>query len=76
MEQTVHAQFGAWLKQQRKSRRMTQEDLAERLTCSSVLVQKIESGARIPSVQLASLIAGWLDIPLMTIMSSWSLPGA
>jgi predicted ATPase/transcriptional regulator with XRE-family HTH domain/Tfp pilus assembly protein PilF len=63
MEQAAQAQFGTWLKQQRKSRRRTQEDLAERLACSSVLVQKIEAGERTSSTQLASLIGDWLDIP-------------
>ncbi|MEO8286127.1 MAG: tetratricopeptide repeat protein [Chloroflexota bacterium] len=61
--QPINAQFGAWFKQQRKSQQQTQEDLAERLACSAVLVQKIESGERTPSAQLVSLIAGWLRIP-------------
>ncbi len=61
MEQA--AQFGSWLKQQRKSRRLTQEDLAERLACSAVLVQKVESGERTASAQLSSLIGDWLGIP-------------
>ena len=56
-------QFGAWLKQQRKSRHLTQEDLAERLACSSTLVYKIEAGERTPSSQLTSLIAEWLEMP-------------
>jgi predicted ATPase/transcriptional regulator with XRE-family HTH domain len=63
MDQVGQAQFGTWLRQQRKSHRLTQEDLAELLACSSVLVQKIEAGDRTSSAQLASLIADWLDIP-------------
>ena len=55
--------FGAWLKQQRKARQLTQEDLAERLACSSALVYKIEAEERTPSGQLAALIADWLEIP-------------
>ncbi|MEO8285147.1 MAG: AAA family ATPase, partial [Chloroflexota bacterium] len=61
MDQPSH--FGTWLKQQRKARRITQEDLAERLACSAVLVQKIEAGERNPSAQLAVLIGDWLGIP-------------
>src|SRR5947209_4866162 len=63
MEQLAQARFGAWLKHRRKSNRLTQEDLAERLVCSSVLVQKIEAGERTPSAQVSSLIAIWLGIP-------------
>jgi predicted ATPase/transcriptional regulator with XRE-family HTH domain len=63
MEQAGQAQFGTWLKQQRKARRLTQEDLAERLACSAVLVQKVEAGERTASPQLASLIGDWLAIP-------------
>jgi predicted ATPase/DNA-binding XRE family transcriptional regulator len=55
--------FGAWLKQQRKDRHLTQEDLAERLACSSALIYKIEAGERTPSTQLATLVAEWLEIP-------------
>jgi predicted ATPase/DNA-binding XRE family transcriptional regulator len=55
--------FGPWLKQQRKTRRFTQEDLAERLACSSALIYKIEAGERTPSIQLSTLIAEWLEIP-------------
>jgi predicted ATPase/Tfp pilus assembly protein PilF/DNA-binding XRE family transcriptional regulator len=62
MHQAAQAQFGTWLKQQRKARRLTQEDLAERLVYSSILVQKIEAGDRTPSPQLVTLIADWLDI--------------
>ena len=58
-----YCDFGFWLKQQRKDRRLTQEDLAERLACSSALVYKLEAGARKPSVQLATLVAEWLEIP-------------
>ena len=56
------ALFGTWLKQQRKARRLTQVDLAERLACSPVLVQKIEAGERTASSQLAVLIAEWLGV--------------
>ena len=55
--------FGLWLKQERKARHLTQEDLAERLACSSALIYKIEAGERTPSVQLATLVADWLEIP-------------
>jgi predicted ATPase/DNA-binding XRE family transcriptional regulator len=56
------ARFGPWLKQQRRLRHLTQEQLAERLACSSVLIQKVEAGERTASAQLASLIADWLEV--------------
>ena len=58
----AHA-FGQWLKQRRKSLDITQEQLAERIGCSMVMVMKIEAGERRPSRQMAELIAENLAIP-------------
>jgi predicted ATPase/DNA-binding XRE family transcriptional regulator len=54
--------FGAWLKQRRKSLDLTQAELARRLSCTTSLLQKIESGERRPSRQVAELLAEVLDI--------------
>jgi predicted ATPase/transcriptional regulator with XRE-family HTH domain len=54
--------FGAWLKQRRKSLDLTQAELAHRISCTTSLLQKIESGERRPSCQIAELLATALDI--------------
>ena len=55
--------FGEWLKRRRKSLDLTQEELAERASCSVFALRKIELGARRPSKQLAGLLAAALEIP-------------
>jgi len=54
--------FGHWLRQRRKSLDLTQAELAHRLNCTTSLLQKIESGERRPSRQIAELLAAALDI--------------
>jgi len=54
--------FGAWLKQRRKSLDLTQAELAGRVGCAVSTLQKIESGERRPSCQIAELLAKALDI--------------
>jgi predicted ATPase/DNA-binding XRE family transcriptional regulator len=55
--------FEDWLRQRRKALDLTQEDLAQRVNCALVTIQKIESGQRRPSRQLAALLAQHLQIP-------------
>ncbi len=59
---TPHS-FSAWLKQRRKSLDLTQADLAHQISCTTSLLQKIESGERRPSRQIAELLAQALGIP-------------
>jgi predicted ATPase/transcriptional regulator with XRE-family HTH domain len=54
--------FGLWLKSRRREVGLTQKDLASRIGCSTVLVEKLESGERRPSEQIATLLADFLDI--------------
>lgn len=48
--------FGTWLKQQRRDLDLTQAELARQVGCSVSLLQKLESGHRRPSKQLAALL--------------------
>ncbi len=57
------ATFGSWLKGRRKVLDLTQDELARRVGCSLVLIQKIEADERRPSKQIADLLAMHLDIP-------------
>lgn len=59
-----NASFGYWLRRRRKAFDLTQEDLAERVGCSLVMIRKIESDARRPSRQIAELLAEQLLIPV------------
>ncbi len=56
--------FGEWLRLQRNDRKLTREEFAKRVGCSIALLRKIEDAERRPSVQIAELIAGCLNIPL------------
>src|SRR5512141_1869264 len=54
--------FGQWLKQRRNAMDLTQWELAERVGCSQDTIQKIETGTRRPSKQVAELLASCLGI--------------
>ena len=55
--------FGQWLNQRRKSLGFTREELAQRIGCAAVTLNKIEADARRPSTQIAELLALHLNIP-------------
>jgi predicted ATPase/DNA-binding XRE family transcriptional regulator len=54
--------FGYWLRRRRKALDLTQAELAQRVSCSLDLIQKIETDARRPSRQLAERLAGCLGL--------------
>jgi transcriptional regulator with XRE-family HTH domain len=60
MEQT-HS-FGYWLRRRRKALDLTQAALAERVSCSIDLIQKIEADTRRPSRQIAEKLAESLGL--------------
>jgi len=55
--------FGEWLSQNRKSLRLTRDELAKRVGCSVSALRKFENGQRRPSGQIAELLANSLNIP-------------
>jgi predicted ATPase/transcriptional regulator with XRE-family HTH domain/Tfp pilus assembly protein PilF len=57
-----HASFGYWIRRRRKALDLTQDDLAQRVGCSTSVVRKIERDERRPSRQLAELLARHLEI--------------
>ena len=63
MRASTYEQTPAYLKQRRRDLDLTQEELAARVGCSLVMLQKIEQGTRRPSKHLASLLAACLEIP-------------
>ena len=55
--------FGAWLKQRRTALDLTQAELAQRVGCATVTLQKWELDERRPSKELAALLAEQLAVP-------------
>ncbi|HUS15619.1 MAG TPA: tetratricopeptide repeat protein [Chloroflexia bacterium] len=55
--------FAGWLLQRRKALDLTRRDLARAVGVSPVTIEKLESGARKPSRQVAELLAGHLGVP-------------
>jgi predicted ATPase/DNA-binding CsgD family transcriptional regulator/DNA-binding XRE family transcriptional regulator len=56
------SRFGAWLKQLRQNRGLTQEALAEHVGCATQTIRKIEGGQRRPSYQIAARLAAVLSL--------------
>jgi len=61
-EEDFPLHFSEWLKCRRQELDLTQEQLAQRASCSVFAIRKIESGERQPSRQLAELLAQSLEI--------------
>lgn len=55
--------FGYWVRRCRKALDLTQAELARRVGCATVTIQKIEADERRPSAQIAALLANRLQIP-------------
>ena len=62
MEMQGEPSFGQWLKQRRKALDLTQQELAQRVGCAAITIQKIEANERRPSKQIAALLAEHLGI--------------
>src|SRR5215207_2963499 len=54
--------FGYWMRRRRKALDLTQAALAQRVSCSLDLIQKIEADARRPSRQLAEKLADCIGL--------------
>jgi predicted ATPase/transcriptional regulator with XRE-family HTH domain/Tfp pilus assembly protein PilF len=55
------ATFGAWLRQRRKALDLTQDGLAERVSCSVEMIRKLEAGTARPSHHLAEVLVARLE---------------
>jgi predicted ATPase/transcriptional regulator with XRE-family HTH domain len=55
--------FGEWLKRRRKAGGLTQEQLAQQVSCSTITLRKIEAEERRPSVQIVERLAEIFNIP-------------
>ena len=54
----VEVSFGEWLKRRRKAAGLTQEQLAEQVSCSTSALKKIEAEERRPSAPIIELAGG------------------
>src|SRR5687767_4301304 len=55
--------FGSWVRRRRKALALTQPELARRVGCAVITIQKIEADQRHPSRQIAERLADQLAIP-------------
>ena len=62
MQDRTHS-FGYWLRRRRKALDLTQEALAQRVSCSGFTIRKIEADERRPSRRLAERLTAALAIP-------------
>jgi predicted ATPase/transcriptional regulator with XRE-family HTH domain len=63
MNISTEVTFGAWLKRRRKAGGWTQEQLAVKVSCSTITLRKIESEERRPSAQTVERLAEIFNIP-------------
>jgi predicted ATPase/transcriptional regulator with XRE-family HTH domain len=62
-EENFPLHFSEWLRRRRQELDLTQEQLAQRASCSVFAIRKLEAGERRPSRQLARTLAQALEIP-------------
>ena len=62
MQEITSRSFSQWLRERRKALDLTQEELAERISCSSALIRKIEADQRGVSKQVAEALADLLGV--------------
>ena len=55
--------FGEWLRRRRKALDLTQEQLAQKINCSTSALRKLEAEERRPSEQIVQQLAGVFKIP-------------
>ena len=55
--------FGEWLRRQRKAAGLTQEQLAQQVSCSTSALKKIEAEERRPSAQIVERLAEIFSVP-------------
>jgi predicted ATPase/transcriptional regulator with XRE-family HTH domain len=55
--------FGEWVRRRRKALDMTQDDLADCVGCSPIMIRKIESDERRPSEQITLRLADCFNMP-------------
>lgn len=61
--------YGARIRRLRKSRKLTQEQLAEKMNITSTYILKIENGKQTGSVELAVELAAFFDVSLDYLLS-------
>lgn len=65
------ADVGKNIKEIRKEKNLTQDDLAERLHCTRQTISNYENGKSEPHIELLVEIAGVLDVEVNDLIWSW-----
>ena len=71
---TVREIFRSNLKYYRKQKGLTQEQLAEAISCNSKYVSEIESRSKFPSAEVIDAIAAALGIPVSRLFEERGSP--
>lgn len=56
------------LNELRKERKLSQADLAKAIGCSQNIISQWENGTRVPSMQMAMVLANYFNVPLDYLM--------
>ena len=65
--QEINKKIGQRIQKIRKSRKLTQQELSEKLDCSTTFLSRIERGANTGSLKLFVKIAKTLGVPLKAL---------
>ena len=69
-----HKAYGERIKRLRRSKGLTQEQLAEKLRVSRTYIGKIEKGSQVGPIELAVELAVFLDAPLEYLLLGIEYP--
>lgn len=72
---SLERRFGEHLREMRKERRYTQDELAERSDLSVDAIRRIERGAFSPSLATLAKLSAGLGVSLRTLFESLDEPG-
>lgn len=69
-----HKAYGERIKRLRRSKGLTQEQLAEKLRVSRTYIGKIEKGSQVGPIELAVELAVFFDVPLEHLLLGSEYP--
>ena len=69
-------QFGAFVAEQRKARRMTQKELAAKLFVTDKAISKWENGGGLPDITLLTPLAETLELTVAELLAGKHNTGA
>jgi transcriptional regulator with XRE-family HTH domain len=67
--QHIYALMGRRIRQERKARHLTQQELADAAGTDTAHLSRIESGKAVPSINMTKKLADALGLPIATLFS-------